>query len=166
MRHALAMSGKRGDRWIGVLLALSFVLLIVGLFLPTMSVQTFIFFYRRLSIAGGLMALWLAHDYGLFAILTLFSVVFPLTKLGFGAALWLLADPGSPRVARILHWIEMLGKWSMLDVFVVALIVAAANISLMSDVAVHAGLYVFTASILLSIYALDRLGRAARRTRD
>ncbi len=102
----------------------------------------------------------------LFAILTLFSVVFPLTKLGFGAALWLFADPGSPRVARILHWIEMLGKWSMLDVFVVALIVAAANISLMSDIAVHAGLYVFTASILLSIYALDRLGRAARRTRD
>jgi hypothetical protein len=38
---------------------------------------------------------------------------------------------------------EAAGRWSMLDVFVVALIVVGVRTSLIDDVSVHAGVYVF-----------------------
>ncbi len=48
---------------------------------------------------------------------------------------------------------EAAGRWSMLDVFVVALIV----------VGVHAGVYVFTAAIVLSLLVVQRMTALARR---
>ena len=51
----------------------------------------------------------------------------------------------------------------MLDVFVVALLVVAIQGSLISDVVLHAGLYVFSAAVLLSIAAVQRMGVLARR---
>jgi paraquat-inducible protein A len=51
----------------------------------------------------------------------------------------------------------------MLDVFVVALIVVAARTSLIDDVSVHAGVYVFTAAIVLSLLVVQRMTALARR---
>lgn len=54
----------------------------------------------------------------------------------------------------------------MLDVFVVALVVVVIKLSLISDVSVHVGVYVFAAAVLLSMPAVRRVavmaGRAAR----
>ena len=49
----------------------------------------------------------------------------------------------------------------MLDVLVIALIVAALNLTVISGVFVHAGLYLFTGSVVLSKLALSRIARAA-----
>jgi uncharacterized paraquat-inducible protein A len=50
----------------------------------------------------------------------------------------------------------------MLDVFVVALLVISVKTSLIADVAVHAGLYLFLAAIVVSGLTLRRIGRLAR----
>ena len=52
----------------------------------------------------------------------------------------------------------------MLDVFVVALIVVGVRTSLIDDVSVHAGVYVFTAAIVLSLLVVQRMTALARRT--
>ncbi len=54
----------------------------------------------------------------------------------------------------------------MLDVFVVALTIVAIQVSLVSDVTAHAGLYVFTAAVVLSMAGLRRLIVLARRAGD
>jgi paraquat-inducible protein A len=51
----------------------------------------------------------------------------------------------------------------MLDVFVVALIVVGVRTSLIDDVSVHAGVYVFTAAIVLSLLVVQRMTALARR---
>ncbi len=51
----------------------------------------------------------------------------------------------------------------MLDVFVVALIVVGVGTSLIDDVSVHAGVYVFTAAIVLSLLVVQRMTALARR---
>ena len=72
-----------------------------------------------------------------------------------------LAHPLLEQVRRA--WIETLGKWSMLDVFVVALSVVAIQMSLVSDVEILPGIYLFTAAVALSIVAVGRIASLARR---
>ncbi len=50
----------------------------------------------------------------------------------------------------------------MLDVFVVALTVVAIEVSLVSGVALHPGLYCFAAAVVLSMTIVWRMTRVAR----
>ena len=52
---------------------------------------------------------------------------------------------------KTLHVIETLGKWSMLDVFVVALLLVSVKLGVLAKVEVHYGLYVFATSVLLTM---------------
>ena len=89
--------------------------------------------------------------------IAVFCVLFPLLKLGLALYLWSLADLAALRGTGLLKVLDTLGKWSMLDVFVVALTVVALNISLVTDVQVHAGIYVFTAAVILSMGLVRRV---------
>ena len=61
----------------------------------------------------------------------------------------------------MLLWVKNLGQWSMGDVFVVALMVVIIRFNgSVAEVAVHplAGLWVFAASVILSMIASALLG--------
>ena len=60
-------------------------------------------------------------------------------------------------VKKQLHWIHEYGKWSMLDVFVVAVLVVAVKLGAIADVEMRFGLYAFAASILLTMYITSRI---------
>jgi paraquat-inducible protein A len=53
---------------------------------------------------------------------------------------------------KVLFWLKILGKWSMLDVFVVAIVIVAVKFGLMAKAEPRAGVYVFGAAILLSMF--------------
>ncbi len=92
-----------------------------------------------------------------------FTVAFPALKMLVALTLWYGADTRGPDLAGLLGWLETFGRWSMLDVFVVALTIVAIQISIVSDVTTHAGLYVFTAAVVLSMAGVRRLVILARR---
>jgi paraquat-inducible protein A len=92
-----------------------------------------------------------------------FSVAFPALKMLVALTLWYGADSRGSDLAGLLGWLETFGRWSMLDVFVVALTIVAIQISIVSDVTTHAGLYVFTAAVVLSMAGVRRLVVLARR---
>ena len=50
----------------------------------------------------------------------------------------------------------------MLDVFMVVLTIVAVEVSIISNVTTHAGLYVFTAAVVLSMAGVRRLVVLAR----
>jgi len=162
--HSLAHLCGQRRRWlVGLLLVLSSALLVLGWLAPIMTVETLVFLGNEVSILDSVWRLFTSGEYFLFAVIFLFSVVFPLAKLTVAFYLWFLAPVTRPGFLRTLAWIETLGKWSMLDVFVVALVVVALQISIVSDVEVHAGIYLFTLAVALSLGTVSYISSLARR---
>jgi paraquat-inducible protein A len=150
------------DRWLLTpLFLLALVLLALGLYMPAISVESVPLFEEDVSILDGAAVLWEEEQYFLFLVIVVFSIIFPTLKIALGLWAWLWADLGIRSPLRLVRGIEQLGKWSMLDVFVIAIVVAALNITVITAVWVHEGLYLFTAAVVLSMVAMGRLERIA-----
>jgi paraquat-inducible protein A len=95
-----------------------------------------------------------------------FSVVLPILKLGVLYRLVSRNEAMQDRGRQLLHWMHLYGKWSMLDVFVVAVLVVAVKLGAIVDVEMRYGLYAFAASVLLTMFITARVvtlaGRPAR----
>jgi paraquat-inducible protein A len=148
-------------RWdVAALWGASTCLLIAGLSLPVMRTKKLIFWDDSYSILEGVRALIDEKHFGLAAILFLFSIVFPITKLAALAALWFVPVHEERRRA-LLKWTAMLGKWSMLDVFVVAIIVVISQLGGVIEASARIGVYVFAAAIAGSIVTSMLIERLA-----
>ncbi len=162
-RHPNALAGRPGAFWIGPLAAANLALLVAAWFLPIMTLTKFWFWSDRVSLwetAAGLMQ---QGEILLFLIVAGFSMVFPAAKLIAAGWVWARVDAASPGGSRAVRLMEALGRWSMIDVFVVALIVVAVKVSLVTDVGVHSGVYVFAAAAALSIALMAWVGKALRK---
>ncbi len=131
--------------------ALSAVALVVGLVAPVMTLKKLVFVQNTFSLGSGLLSLAAEGHIVLFVLIGLFSVVFPIAKI---ALLVVAANVvGGEKIRRWLGWLNIFGKWSMLDVFVVAVLLATVKLRMLADVEVHYGLYAFAASVVLTMVA-------------
>jgi paraquat-inducible protein A len=140
-------------RSIPFLIAASFILFGTGIFFPFFHVTKFWVFDDAVSVVGGIITLFREGEYFLFAVLTLFTLVFPCIKLGLLAIVWLERDHDLARVRRLHGWVESLGKWSMLDVFVVAILIVAMKSAAVANIHIGLGLYLFTFSVIATQFA-------------
>ena len=144
----------------------STVLLIRGLCLPLLHTQQLVFWKSSYSVWEGVVALWDLREYSLALILFFFSMVFPFIKLISLWLIWFVRLADEPR-ARLLHWLGVLGKWSMLDVFVVAILIVLVKIGPLAKIEPRAGVYVFASAIgtsMLTTMYVERLARRPRRS--
>ena len=118
------------------------------------------------SVLGGITALVHNGSVALGLLLLAFSVIFPTAKLAvMAAATAALADGGSP--GGLMRFAHHAGKFSMLDVFVVGLIVLAIKgLPGGSRVTLGWGVAAFSASVVLSILAAILIQRMERRAAD
>jgi len=151
------------DRHIGWWLLASAVSLVAGWLLPVMTLRQLFVLRDEVSILGAIGRLFEGGEYGLFVIVFLFTVLFPVFKLAVALLVWRRLAVPDDDLHRLLGWVEAFGRWSMLDVFVIALFVVVVKISAFSDVDIHIGLYVFAAAVLLSIVVVRRVVDMARR---
>ncbi|MEH6470801.1 MAG: paraquat-inducible protein A [Halopseudomonas sp.] len=136
------------------------VLLLLGVFLPLMTVAQFWLFENQFSLLSGL---WLMLQEGrwLLALLIFgFSLLLPLLKIT--VLIQVLRQsakegPASTALLRTLHWMHLYGKWSMLDVFVVAVLLASIKLGAIAQVQIHSGLYAFAAAVLLTMLVTARV---------
>jgi len=63
------------------------------------------------------------------------------------------------KVKKLLHYLSLVSKWSMLDVFIVALLVVIVRLGITGKVEVRWGIYVFAVSVVLSTLATQKLSR-------
>lgn len=133
-----------------MLLVLALGLLVVGLVAPAMTLRKFIIFKNTVSIASGLATLFEEGRYGLFLVIFVFSVVFPIAKNVVLLAICRRPDWNEASVRTWMERVSRLGRWSMLDVFVVALLVVVVELGVIAKVEVHAGIFFFGASVLLT----------------
>lgn len=140
-------------RWeLPAMVLISLGLLIAGLTVPVMETTTLGFWKSSYSIIDGIINLWGEGNYILSIILFVFSIIFPGGKLISQTCLWLMRFDDEQR-GRIVHAVRLLGKWSMLDVFVVAILVVVTQIGGLVDASPKLGIYLFGASIFLSMIA-------------
>lgn len=140
-------------RLIPFVIAIAFLLFGTGIFFPFFHVTKFWLFDDAVSVVGGIVTLFREGEYFLFAVLTLFTLVFPCIKLGLLAIVWLERDHDLARVRRLHGWVESLGKWSMLDVFVVAILIVAMKSAAVAQIHIGLGLYLFTFSVIATQFA-------------
>lgn len=151
---------KRFD--IPLMIFSSGILLVVGLSLPLMKVEKMIFWKNEYSVITGILGLMHDQEYFLAAILFFFSVVFPAIKLITLGILWQVKFDETKR-RRILEWLGVLGKWSMLDVFVVAILIVAVKLGPLANVEPKIGVYVFSLAIAAAILTTMQVEKLAKR---
>ena len=61
---------------------------------------------------------------------------------------------------------HLFGKWSMLDVFVVAVLVVTVKLGAIASVEARYGLYAFTVAVFLTMYVTARVVRLTSLTKD
>jgi paraquat-inducible protein A len=145
------------------MLVAAFLLFGVGVAVPFFNVTKMWVFENSVSVLSGLVNLAHANEWFLFVIIFLFTIVFPLVKLGVLAAVWWYRAADDARADRLLRWESSLGKWSMLDVFVVAILIVAMKSASVASIRVGLGVYLFTASVVLTQLISIRLARRLRR---
>lgn len=150
--------------FVPVALAASTILFLVALSLPLLHAKQQVLWKRwesAYSAWTGVVALWHQQEYLLAAVLFIFCIVFPLVKLAALALIWFVRLADHQRTA-VLHWLEVLGKWSMLDVFVVAILIVLVKLGPLAQVEPRSGVYVFAAAILCSMLLTVHINRLAR----
>jgi len=91
-----------------------------------------------------------------------FSIVFPVFKLAMLGLLWGVRLSEQKRQA-VLHGLGILGKWSMLDVFVVAIPMVLVKLGPLARLQPQRGVYRFAATMLLSMIASMYVDSPARK---
>jgi paraquat-inducible protein A len=139
-----------------VLLVVASALLVLGLLLPIVRFESPLDTNSK-SVIEGIVAMLRGGEYAIGMLILAFSVVFPVGKLVVLFVIW--AGRAEGEAAKV-GWLGTLGKWSMLDVYVVAVFVGALQLGFLAEARSAVGLYVFTAAILCSMIATHAVERA------
>lgn len=113
-----------------------------------------------ITILSGIVDLW-EEDVFLSLVVALFAVALPYAKT---LALAVAQFSGGVAARRMLPVIELLGRFSMTDVFLIAFYVIAYRG--IGDLKIAWGTYFFTALVLASIWASWMTARALRRAAE
>ena len=132
-----------------------------GIFLPFTTVTKLWLFDNQISVCRGLVILWKAGEIFLFLILLVFTICFPFVKMNALLALWLYPGLTADQAKAFYKFDSHLGKWSMLDVFVVAILVLTLKSSSLASIRVGSGFFLFFVSVMLTQFSSIWTGRIA-----
>ncbi|MEM8711294.1 MAG: paraquat-inducible protein A [Planctomycetota bacterium] len=107
---------------------------------------------RDASVWSGSLGLLRSGDWFVGGTVFLCSIVFPLLKIG-GLLAITLGRRYLQRGARRWSWriVDLSGRWGMLDVLLVAVVVAWVKVGDLVDIAAGPAAFAFTAMVLLSL---------------
>ncbi|MCU7932422.1 MAG: paraquat-inducible protein A [Candidatus Thiodiazotropha sp. (ex Codakia rugifera)] len=146
-------------RWLRWLLLLTSCLLMAGLYMPMVTLTKFLFIANSFSVLSGVQELFNREQWFLFLIVGIFSVILPVLKI---VLLYLLLHYREIRTAQFGHLLKMMhdyGRWAMLDVMVVAVMIVTVKLGVIAEIEIHTGLYLFGAAVLLIMYITHRVVR-------
>lgn len=111
------------------------------------------------TIIGGCIYLYLSGSWHLALIVLVASFLIPLAKMGAMAYLLITVQRGSVARGRdrtrLYRVVEFIGRWSLLDVFVVAFTVALVQLQPLMSVAPGPGVLFFGAVVVLTMLAAE-----------
>jgi paraquat-inducible protein A len=109
------------------------------------------------TILSGIVFFWTSGSWVIALIILIASVVVPLLKLVALARLAIAAQRGargrSLQCAQLYRFVERIGRWSMLDVFVIMLTVALMRFGTLIEMSAGPGALAFGAVVILTMLA-------------
>ena len=162
-RSALVKVHPRAGLTIVFMLLLAAGCFVAGIFLPFTAVTKLWLFQNQISVYRGLIVLWNAGELFLFLILFVFTVCFPLVKINAMLALWLWPRLDTTQGRRLFGFVSHMGKWSMLDVFIVAILVLTVKSTGLASIKVGDGFFLFFTSVMLTQFASLWTGKVVSR---
>lgn len=114
---------------------------------------------RTDTIFSGVMSLYRDGLWGIALIVFTASIVVPLVKLvSLGFLIYAARGGPSPRrrgLTRLYAFVKFIGRWSMLDVFLVAFLSGAVRFGTIASVQPEPGVIAFAAAVVLTIFATE-----------
>lgn len=109
------------------------------------------------TIISGVIFFWVSGEWGLAAIVFIASFLVPLLKLVTLFFLLITAQKRSTwrlqQRAKLYRMVEFIGRWSMLDVFVVSLLVGLVQMEGFAQITAGIGIMAFGAVVVLTMLA-------------
>jgi paraquat-inducible protein A len=131
-----------------LLVILGVVIFFSSIFSPLLSISELYMFTSTVTIYSALVTLIREGEWLLFIIILVFTIILPSIKYAL-----LLISGVKPNLlsSHSIKLLEVISRWAMLDVFIVAVIVASVKLKLFASAETHYGLYLFVTAVLLSI---------------
>ena len=165
--NSLAFAGQWWERLLGITILLCLYAWALGVSEPLMTVEKLWVFEDTYSVLAIMETLRREGDMLLYALVGLFAVANPLFKMGGLLVVWAWFDVTGKRIVTAFSAVEIVSKWSMADVFVVAMLVVIAKTSgFLADARVEPGLSWFAGSAVGSMAAAQVLKIAVHRKRS
>ena len=151
--EVLERPGRHGNDFTAALALAALILYPLGVSLPVLRLER-LGHVQETSILGGSVSL-LTHGQVFIGLAVIICSVFiPLLKLG---GLLILCSErailAAHHQARMYRWIEIAGRWGMLDVLLVAITIAAVKLGDLVEVTAGPGVVAFTVCVMLSLLA-------------
>ncbi|MEO1205683.1 MAG: paraquat-inducible protein A [Pseudomonadota bacterium] len=135
------------------LIIVATVFFALGVILPVIRFTTVYVWTAEHSIATIIYALYQNGELFLCTVLFIFSILFPFLKLFYLLTLVTSPDVTTEFRRKSINTMEWLGRYSMTDVMVLALIIFYVNSSGYTEAVVQPGVYFFAASALITMLA-------------
>jgi paraquat-inducible protein A len=134
------------------------IMLVPANLLPVLSTRTG-GSARTDTIMSGIVGLWNDGMWGISAIVFIASMLIPLLKLAGLAWLLVAVRRRSTRrrreLTRLYAGLDFIGRWSMLDVFLVAFLAGAVQFGALATIEPRSGIVAFAAAVVLTILATN-----------
>jgi paraquat-inducible protein A len=138
------------------LLIAAFVLYLPANLLPIMETRS-VFGAQQDTIMSGVVYMWSNGSWVLASVVFIASVVVPMLKMLSLTVLLVGVQRRSSRQpqqrTKLYRFLELIGRWSMLDVYVVTILVALVQVQSLAVVRPGAGVIAFAAVVVLSMLA-------------
>jgi paraquat-inducible protein A len=116
-----------------------------------------LFKHRKDTIMSGVVHLWQTGFEGIAAIVFIASIMVPLFKLFVLTLLLVSVQRRSTWLIRQRTWlyrvVELVGRWSMLDIYVVTILAAVVQIQSLATVTTGPGAIAFGAVVVLTMFS-------------
>ena len=112
------------------------------------------------TIIGGMMTFWRSGAYPIALVIFAASILIPLLKIA--SLSWLCAaaggwvHPSPAALGRISWFTELLGRWSMIDIFVVGILVSLLQLGNYMAITPGPGALAFAGVVVLTMFAAMR----------
>lgn len=118
------------------------------------------------TIFSGVVALFKDGNWGVALIVFTASILVPVLKLsGLAFVLWRIQHPAPPelrpRIARLHHALLAIGRWSMLDVFLVGFLAAVVQFGFGGQVVPQSGVLAFAGVVVFTMLAAESVDSRA-----
>lgn len=134
----------------------AYILIIPANMLPIMQTGS-LFGSQRDTIMSGVIYLWTSGSWALALLVFFASVVVPLAKLlALSYLLFTVQHASTNRRhqrTRLYHLLKFIGRWSMLDIYVVTLLVALVQLQSLATITAAPGAVAFGAVVVITMIA-------------